>query len=449
MAAASPRKNVEPTATNWSLCFLGCGLLGIVSAVVVARHQRVTPDDEYLNGLGVERVLVVRLERAAERTQQLVQEAAQQGIPLEFLNATDGREDLRFRSQVLPSFSPQSTCTDLIGAIFHSHERAWRKAAAASKPTIVTEDDVRFPNNFSQIYKARAQQLPDDWDMAFLGTSISSGATRYSSLLVRPDTNDPNAQAVLGFWGYAISPKGAQRLLKLADSSRRGRRSFQPVDLFVSHRLKSLEVFAFEPTKDLAEEFARNPDRHHVLSTMRQVGILSLRQFPSTNAPTQDEEASKIEKLNSEIMRFGQSKAFEEAIRSAWRALRIMRRYSCWASKIVLENFGVVLIRMLASTEGSSPRVGDANRTLHVALEAFGSAQRYVQGTWLERKALQEFPSWLQHALKQRSSAGFQAVALPGGSEGILRQESGWLEVRHLRFVETRPLSVVTSLASD
>ena len=63
------------------------------------------------------------------------------------------------------------------------------------------------------------------------------------------------------------------------------------MDLFVAHRLKLINVYVFEPSASLAVEFRERPDKHHVLTTMRQIGIVTLAQFPSTNKALEDEEA--------------------------------------------------------------------------------------------------------------------------------------------------------------
>ena len=41
----------------------------------------------------------------------------------------------------MPSLEAKSTCGDIIGAIFDTHERAWMIAAQAKLPTLVLEDE--------------------------------------------------------------------------------------------------------------------------------------------------------------------------------------------------------------------------------------------------------------------------------------------------------------------
>lgn len=388
----------------------------------------------------MEEVLVLRLARAVNRSQDLIQDAADIGLPLEFFAATDGRQNENFRSHVLPSLSLNGTCSDLIGAIFDSHERAWQRAALAQRPTLILEDDVRIDIDFPDLFAERAAELPaqDNYHMAFVGASVTPGDRKVSPSLSQPDPEDMNLQALLGFWGYVVTPKGAKRLLKLAGHMRAGdRRSFQPVDLFVGHRLKQLKVFIFEPPEHLVRYFDANPDRHHVLETMRQIGIVKLaKNTPSLNKPTEDDEYQKMMKLDEDVKRHGGAEEYDLAWRAAKKALKKMRRYSCWSAAPLLSNAGLTLLRHVLYSEDGARGLG-ANATLMLAIEAFSSAIRYNEGTWLERGKRGDFPGWVDSTLQQRIRKGFRAALPPDGWHvRVPLPDGGWLEPKAFRISE-------------
>eukprot|EP00747_Dinoflagellata_sp_TGD_P190815 gnl/TRDRNA2_/TRDRNA2_53236_c0_seq1.p1 gnl/TRDRNA2_/TRDRNA2_53236_c0~~gnl/TRDRNA2_/TRDRNA2_53236_c0_seq1.p1 ORF type:complete len:367 (-),score=42.74 gnl/TRDRNA2_/TRDRNA2_53236_c0_seq1:223-1323(-) len=270
------------------------------------------------------RVLVLRLARAKDRTEGLVEQARQMGLPLEFVAAADGL-DAAFSSRVLPFWMPEATCADFVGAIFASHERAWAVAADSEGPTLVLEDDARLPHTFLATIAERMWELPSSFDLALAGSSVTPEARAHgtSGLLLRPNAEDPNGQAVLGAWAYVVSPRGAKRLKRLAraargcgkeDSQRRGHRLFQPVDLFIAHRLSKLSVFGFEPTPELAAEFAMDRDQHHVLSTMRQIGVVRIARLPSLNhnGTENHAEAASVRDAISRVVRLGEAQKSAE-----------------------------------------------------------------------------------------------------------------------------------------
>mmetsp|Transcript_51643 Transcript_51643/g.122915 ORF Transcript_51643/g.122915 Transcript_51643/m.122915 type:complete len:483 (+) Transcript_51643:130-1578(+) len=430
------------------------------SASATAGEQGPTSADAgntMLRYLGLESIQVLRLPRAADRCQGLIQGAEQLGVPLQFINSSDGIWDERFRSRVMPSLDPESTCADVIGAIFDTHERAWRLAANATEPTLILEDDVLLPDEFPELFHSRFKALPEGWHMAFAGCSVTRNAARISAELSRPDAEDVNKQALLGFWAYVVSPAGAKRLLQLTKRERSGdRRLFQPVDLFVAHRLRQLKVFTFEPSAALAVEFEQRPDRHHVLSTMRQVGIVTLAQYPTTNRGLADEEAAEVEKHSAKGREYGEKGDFVKALRESVRAVRKMRHFGCWASYNTLANVGLSLLRLLGrNAEGAKPveprdGMSKANRTLVLALEALASSIRYTQGTWLERQKREEYPKWVRYELQQRQAAGLPVVEPPGGwGSQIDVPGGGWLKTGLEDLTLNEPVGHIRDVAKD
>ena len=63
-----------------------------------------------LAALGIRKSLVISLERSIARREPLMKMAAAQGVSLELLYASDGRDDMQFRSVLLPSTVLVLTC---------------------------------------------------------------------------------------------------------------------------------------------------------------------------------------------------------------------------------------------------------------------------------------------------------------------------------------------------
>lgn len=413
-------------------------------AVLVARRGELDQGTKggpsrVLLGMGLESALVLRLLRA-NRSHGLTQDADRMGIPLKFLNASDGLRDSAFLSRVMPLSLPESTCADIIGAIFDTHERAWAIAASGERPVLVLEDDVRLPNNFAEALGRRMKELPEGYHMAFAGTSVTRNARRVSALVSRPDADDVNKQALLGIWAYVVTPKGALRLLDLAKRARRSeKRLFQPVDLFVAHRLKEIQAYVFEPTPELASAFEEDPDRHHVLETMRQVGIVKLdKKSESVNTHAQDDESAEMQKKLNKVVVYGNDMQYVKSWKLSWKALRKMRRYSCWSAGPLLQNAALSLLNLLQSNANGPTIFGGANQTLLASMEAFASTIRYSEGTWMEGKKLGEYSSWTRYALSMRTSRGLSAIAPPRGwEERVPLPCGGWLDPKTPALVES------------
>lgn len=371
-----------------------------------------------LEVLGLERILVVQLDGVA-RGHELAANAKKLRVPIQVLNATNGHTDDKWLSFVLPSLSLNSTCADVIGAIFDSHERAWIIASTGLRPMLVLEDDVELGHDFKELLMQRMEALPKGFHLAFAGTSVSSKVDRLSRLLSKPDAAEPNHQGILGFWGYVVSPEGARLLLHLAAMARHDpsmpsgkRRIFQPVDLFVSHRLDLLDVYVFEAPPALATWFENYPDLHHVLPSHRQVGIVVLRGRPSTNMPQQESnESIEMSALVTKASRMGEENRAYESWRASRKALKIVRHYPCWHTQTHLQNAGLALLRMLINSRAMTE--GKANATFLLALEALASSARYSEGSWQGPRKLSDYHMWVQQTLAARREKHLSALSIP------------------------------------
>jgi len=392
--------------------------------------------------IGIARILVLRLERAANRSDDLLAQLRLLGAPLEFVAAADGfaRE---FRSSVLPSWVPEATCADFIGAIFASHEHAWTLAAEAAGPVLVLEDDVRLPPLFLRHFPDRLQALPKAYDLALVGSSLSAKARAVSRFVSRPDQTSERVAAFHGLWAYVASPRGARKLLHLVREARgcseaghRGRRIFQPVDNFIAQRLQHLRVFAFEPPPDLASEFVLDSDTHHVGSAYRQVGVVRVARLPSLNYDGREDhlEAAEMRRALGRLESQASGQAGAPIIVESEAAFRRMRTYSCWGAARLLRKVGLATLHLLWQDEERTRDAAEARRMLLLAVEALASSLRYNEGN--ERQERDEFQSRVTSALRRREEQGLSPVELPlkRSHPGI-----GWLNVKSLSLVEWLP----------
>merc|ERR1711904_298005 len=90
---------------------------------------------------------------------------------------------------------------------------------------------------------------------------------------------------------------------------RSGWRNWQPVDLFVSHRSHLLKgVYVFKPPEKLAQYFVQNPDRHHVIESHDQMGIVYIaKNVPSLNTPTESAEKEEMQKCLKDQVNHGEA----------------------------------------------------------------------------------------------------------------------------------------------
>lgn len=174
----------------------------------------------------------------ADRQAQFSAWNARAGLEIAFSAHADARLDRAalMAEGVLASgnFSPAA-----IGAAL-SHRSLWLAAKKASEPTIICADDACLRGDFAVRAPALLRLLPPGWDVAFLGydthASIAvEGPEGLKAVLLLDDVAKkrpgyfadfaklaapaPTPLACFQVWGalcYAVSPKGAERLLSFA-----------------------------------------------------------------------------------------------------------------------------------------------------------------------------------------------------------------------------------------
>ena len=361
-----------------------------------------------LASLGLRKFLVISLERASERVATLQNQTVDQGLHLEVLTASDGR-DARFRSYIFPSRHPEATCTNIVGAMFESHRRAWEEAASTPGHTVVFEDDVRLAPDFAVELSRRFPGLPASYDIAFLGTTTQkSSAYGDSGYLLRPDVR--NRESILGMYAYIVSQSGAARLLELHKKTQR-HCLFTAVDLWIGQHLSEISVFIFETPPSLAEYISATPSP--TILENRQLGLVvhvgrTESHFADRNALEGDAEFAMIKAKRSKAQEHFEANRFREGLGVSDAALGSMRSYTCWSAGTVLQNTGVMLLRLMLADMDTK----NAGKTLSQAREAFSSALRYFGGnvTQMGGMRAKEFHNWIANAHDIRKKNGLKPI---------------------------------------
>lgn len=115
-----------------------------------------------------------------------------------------------------------------------SHREIWKEMIKNNYDKVmVFEDDVIFDKDFKKNLAEYVADLPDDWDIAFLGVGLGRSYKYGYSVCVgevfRDIDNVENhphvakiqpTNLVYGMYGYIINQKGAKKLLELTDFSK-------------------------------------------------------------------------------------------------------------------------------------------------------------------------------------------------------------------------------------
>jgi hypothetical protein len=156
-------------------------------------------------------------------------------------------------------------------AVSLSHIEVWKLVAAGDRPyTLVLEDDVYFRRGFAEALDriwAGLTARPGDPAFDILYLSYTDAGVKANRMPASPELFKPTS----GLWqlsGYVLSRRGAQKLLDWMPV--RG-----PVDLWLNHQFKNLEVFATQTPIIKQRLDGSSTNSYSILPVLSELGVLS------------------------------------------------------------------------------------------------------------------------------------------------------------------------------
>ena len=159
----------------------------------------------------ISKIFIINLDKDWERMNELNDEMKKNNLDYERFSAVKGSEltddspivKKYFASNLKKYNNNQKGCT-------LSHISIWNKIKENNyKYTIVMEDDVIIPKNLFSKLDLYLKQLPEDWDILFLGGNRIIGH-KYSKNLIVPDISK---RGNYGTFAYLIRNKNIDKIL--------------------------------------------------------------------------------------------------------------------------------------------------------------------------------------------------------------------------------------------
>lgn len=188
-----------------------------------------------------DQVVLVNMNRSTDRLQKITKQLEREGISFTRFEAVDGSELApETVSQLTTPFCTRFCSKSMIGC-GASHIGVWKLAHSQGWNTVlVLEDDVYFADDYKETLEQAMQQMPDDWDMVYLGCDgVCSKQTRISGF---QSENVFVPAFPLGFHAYALSRQGYTKLLNIASKVN------YHIDFQVACHQRGLNMYAVHPT---------------------------------------------------------------------------------------------------------------------------------------------------------------------------------------------------------
>ena len=142
----------------------------------------------------------INLKRRTDRLAEVKRECKKNMLDMVLIEAVDGKE--------VYSHVEGNIMKGALGC-YDSHLKALKLIKESGETGLIIEDDAVFIDNFRVEYKKRIDELPDKWDMFFLGGSMlwENPTEPYSENLLK-------AKNILCTQAYLVNIKSIDKLIK-------------------------------------------------------------------------------------------------------------------------------------------------------------------------------------------------------------------------------------------
>ena len=178
------------------------------------------------------KILVVNLERSADRREFMEQNLGQLGIEFKFFRAIDAH---RGEHVPLSRYSERKALAEFgrplsIGEVgcFASHYLLWQRCIVEREPLVILEDDVLIDDQFPRALAA-VRELIGRLRLIRLGLGFFCDQYSPAGSCQGFDVVEYMRDKTLGTQGYAVSPEGAANLVAHAHAW------FRSVDCYLRH----------------------------------------------------------------------------------------------------------------------------------------------------------------------------------------------------------------------
>jgi glycosyl transferase, family 25 len=189
-------------------------LILLISLIII---KFTTNKENFINQnkpkFNIGKIYLINLDKSPDRLQYMKKQLNKNNINFERFSAIDGS---KLDTEKLTRTNMLKTNKMMIGAVgcSLSHINLWKKIQNSNhKYTLILEDDTIIMDNFWEQFNTYSKQIPDDFDILYLGGSNIDGRMISTNILT-PKITKSNSTKNTGMYGMIINKRVIPILLK-------------------------------------------------------------------------------------------------------------------------------------------------------------------------------------------------------------------------------------------
>jgi glycosyl transferase family 25 len=199
-------------------------LIIVVIALIFFKIPKIKEFYANSNTITIDKTIVINMKKDKERLDYIKKQCQKANIKFERFNGIDGTklniDKLKKNKSIeIHKYSffnhdrqGRSSLKGSIGCAL-THKKIWKQIINSDKKnTLIFEDDVIIPKNFFKKFNSYSKQIPNDWDIIFLG-GVRIFGKNITKNIIKAVSTPNNIMNNCGLYAYIVNKNSAQKLI--------------------------------------------------------------------------------------------------------------------------------------------------------------------------------------------------------------------------------------------
>lgn len=241
----------------------------IISFIIFVVFKNTKIKEYYTNSnvINIDKTIVINMKKDKERLDYIKKQCQKANIKFERFNGIDGTKlninelkknkviEIHKNSFFNHNKQGRNSLKGSIGCAL-THKKIWGQIInLENKNTLIFEDDVIIPKNFLKKFNSYSKQIPNDWDIIFLGGVRIFGKQITKNIIKAVSTPD-NIMSNCGLYAYIVNKNSAQKLINKCNPIN------NYIDIQINRHYNTLNAYYIQPNI-IKHNFKIKSSRNH------------------------------------------------------------------------------------------------------------------------------------------------------------------------------------------
>jgi glycosyl transferase family 25 len=244
-------------------------LIILIIIIIAFIFYKSTKKEFYANSntITINKTIVINMKKDKERLDYIKKQCQNANIKFERFNGIDGTKlnidklkknksiEIQKNSFFNHDREGRNSLKGSIGCAL-THKKIWKQIVnSGKKNTLIFEDDAIIPKNFFKKFNFYSKQIPNDWDIIFLG-GVRIFGKQIKKNIIKAVSTPNNIMNNCGLYAYIVNKNSAQKLINKCNPIN------NYIDIQINRHYNTLNAYYIQPNI-IKHNFKIKSSRNH------------------------------------------------------------------------------------------------------------------------------------------------------------------------------------------